>query len=225
MARNGPLRRHAVRFLDELARRRWGFVPELASFLVTEMGLVRAVIWFTGNLLRYEVALRTLGPLRTHLVGLTVSLVRGCRFAAVGHSYALELVYLRDHNRLLPVSAGTICEWTGLSPKEVRTRLAEVLQRAGLPLEVLWVDRTITLLEGAQPPIDKSEVRVYHLARMMEMLAAAGLAGAPAPDEEREDSEANGRNAETGLPVRSPRLPTPTTRARVEASRPQTAVA
>lgn len=196
MVGSGPLRRVVLRALEGLGRRRWGYVPRLAPYLVAEMGLMRAVVWFLINTLRYELTLRTLGPLRTHLVGLTVALIHGCRFSAMGHSYALELAYLRQQDRLLPVAAGTIAEWAGLTPKEIRDRLTGVLQQAGLPLEVLWVDRTIALLEGRHVPIDRSEARICRLARTISVLTAAGLANTPTPDEPAESEAGNAGNVQ-----------------------------
>jgi alkylhydroperoxidase family enzyme len=182
MAERG-LDRLAVRLLEGLGRQLWGFPPRLMRPIVAEMGAVPALAWFARNMPRYERTLRVLGPLRTHLACTVVSLVNGCRYCSYGHAYAAELVFLRDRGTLFPVDAQTMSTWTGLPPTELRQRVVEVLERADLHGEVLWVDRALALAAGAQQPVDAHEARIAHLVAMFAVLNAIGRAGDVEPDE------------------------------------------
>ncbi|MGH3586807.1 MAG: hypothetical protein ACRDQ0_10835 [Pseudonocardia sp.] len=175
--------RLAVRLLERLGEQLWGFPPRLMSHIVADLGALQAVAWFAGNMPRYERTLRVLGPLRTHLACTVVSLHNGCRYCSYGHAYAVELVYLRERGRLFPVAAQTMSEWLALEPAELRQRVVDVLQRADLHGEVLWVDRTLAMADGAQRPVDADEARIEHLVRMFAVLNAVGKAGSVEPDE------------------------------------------
>ena len=137
------LDRLVVRMLQAACRVMWGFPPRMIPFIVGRMGAVRAVVWFARNMPRYMSTLKVLGPVRTHLACVTISLRNGCSYCAYGHAYALELFHLRD-----------------------RDRLRAVLQQAGLHVEALWVDRTLDLVAGAGP-MDAAEARIAHLVRMV----------------------------------------------------------
>ncbi|GEL18312.1 hypothetical protein [Pseudonocardia asaccharolytica] len=180
---SGVLDRLAVGVLEGIGRRLWGFPPLLMPPVVEELGPVRSVAWFATNMPPYQRTLRRIGPLRTHLVCVTVSLLNGCRYCAVGHARALELIYLRDRGRLFPREAEALAGWIGLPPAALRERLSSVLHRADLPVEVLWVDRTLAMATGAQQPIDPTEARIAHLVRMLGVLNAVGVASATPPDE------------------------------------------
>jgi alkylhydroperoxidase family enzyme len=179
----GGMDRHTVRLLEGLGMRLWGFPPRLMFLVVDHLGSVGAVAWFVVNMPRYQRSLRVLGPLRTHLACLTVSLHNGCRYCAFGHAYALELIHLRDRDVLFPVDAGTLADWRHLAPSELRDRLRDVLQQAGLHLEVLWVDRTLALATGAHRPVDEDEARLAHLVRMFGLLNAIGVGREGEPDQ------------------------------------------
>ena len=192
--------RLAVRLLEGLGRQMWGFPPRLMAHIVADQGAVAAVSWFARNMPRYERTLRVLGPLRTHLACTTVSLRNGCRYCAYGHAYAVELVYLKDRGTVFPADAGTMSGWTGLEPSELRQRILDVLQRADLHSEVLWVDRTLAMASESQRPVDQDEARIAHLVRMFAVLNAVGKAGEVEPDEAHDplnkDTELKARNAE-----------------------------
>jgi hypothetical protein len=89
----------------------------------------------------------------------------------------LELIYLRDRGVLFPVDADTLADWRDPSPAELRDRLRDVPQQAGLHREVLWVDRTLALATRNHRPMDSDEARLAHLVRMFGMLNAIGIAG------------------------------------------------
>ncbi|TQM09026.1 hypothetical protein [Pseudonocardia kunmingensis] len=192
--------RLAVRLLEGLGRQLWGFPPRLMAHIVADQGAVGAVSWFARNMPRYERTLRVLGPLRTHLACTTISLRNGCRYCAYGHAYAVELVHLKDRGTVFPADAGTMSSWTGLEPIELRQRIVDVLQRADLHAEVLWVDRTLAMVGESQGPVDQHEARIAHLVQMFAVLNAVGMAGAVEPDEAHDplnkDTELKARNAQ-----------------------------
>jgi hypothetical protein len=177
------LDRLAVRLLERLGRQLWGFPPRLMAPIVDDLGALGALAWFVRNMPRYERTLRVLGPLRTHLACVVVSLFNGCRYCSYGHAYAVELIHLQERGTLFPVDAATMSGWTGLEPAELRQRFVEVLQQADRHGEVLWVDRTLALAGGAQRPVDAQEARVAHLVAMFGVLNAVGKAHDVEPDQ------------------------------------------
>jgi hypothetical protein len=177
------LDRAAVRVLEGLGHRLWGFPPKLMRPIVERLGAVEALVWFVRNMPRYERTLRVLGPLRTHMACTLISLHNGCRYCSFGHAYAVELLYLRERGTLFPLDAGTVSDWIGLEPAELRRRMIDVLQRADLHGEALWVDRTLALASGAQRPVEADEARIAHLVSMFAVLNKVGIAAAVEPDE------------------------------------------
>jgi hypothetical protein len=182
MAERG-LDRFAVRVLERIGQKLWGFPPRLMGPIVAQLGALPALGWFVRNMPRYERTLRALGPLRTHLACTLISLHNGCRYCSFGHLYAVELVYLEQHGRLFPLDAGSVPDWIGLRPAELRRRMVDVLQQADLHREVLWVDATLALASGAQRPVDGQEARIAHLVSMFRVLNDVGIAGKIEPDE------------------------------------------
>jgi hypothetical protein len=172
----------AVTVLQQSACRRWGFPPGIMAPLVQQLGPLRAVGWACRAARRYDRALRALGPLRTHLACVTISLFNGFRYCAYGHAYALELHHLDLHDRLFPEPAATVAGWAGLSRNELRSRLRDALMQADLHVELIWVDRALDLADGGRP-IDDQEARIAHLVGVFETLGAVGLAGQPELDE------------------------------------------
>jgi hypothetical protein len=175
--------RVAVRVLERVGERLWGFPPRLMRPIVAHLGGLPALGWFLRNMPRYERTLRALGPLRTHLACTLISLHNGCRYCSFGHLYAVELIYLEQRGRLFPVDARSVPDWIGLSPAELRSRMVAVLQQADLHGEVLWVDTTIALATGSQRPVDAREARIAHLVSMFRVLNEVGIAGDVEPDE------------------------------------------
>jgi hypothetical protein len=132
---------------------------------------------------RYERTLRVLGPLRTHMACTLISLHNGCRYCSFGHAYAMELLYLEERGTLLPLDARAASEWIGLERAELRRRMIDVLQRADLHGEVLWVDRTLALASGSERPVEANEARIAHLVSMFAVLNKVGIAADVEPDE------------------------------------------
>lgn len=189
-----------VGLLEALGKQLWGFPPRLMSSIVAELGPGPALTWFAVNMPRYERTLRVLGPLRTHLACTVISLQNGCRYCSFGHAYAVELVYLKQRDRVFPADAHTMCEWTEVSPGELRDRMCDVLERADLHAEVIWVDRTLAMARGQQRPVDRHEARIAHLVHMFALLNAVGVASKVEPDEAHDplnkDRALKARNAE-----------------------------
>lgn len=177
-----PFDRVTVRLLEALMQRRWGFAPTVLRHLVEHYGPVQSTRWLLSGNQRYESTLRALGPLRTHLAYVTISLFKGCRYCTYGHAYALELYHLKLNDRMFPVDAATMAGWAGLPRPELRARLRDALVQAELPVEVLWVDRALELADGGRP-IDEEEARIKHLVRILEVVTAVSLPVRPALDE------------------------------------------
>ncbi|AEA26270.1 hypothetical protein Psed_4107 [Pseudonocardia dioxanivorans CB1190] len=163
-------------------RRMWGFAPRMIPHIVAHKGAAGSLRWFAANMPRYLTTLHVLGPARTHLAALVVSLLNGCVYCAYGHGYALELIYLRDRDRLFPFDARAVHAWAGLPPRALAERMRAVLQAAGMHAEVIWADRTIEMLAGSQP-VDAAEARIAHVVRMLSEMNAIASAAGVEPDE------------------------------------------
>jgi hypothetical protein len=177
------LERLVTRGLEAMCRAMWGTAPRMIPHAVHEMGPLGALRWFGTNMPRYLLTMKVLGPLRTHLTCLVISLSNGCRYCAFRYAYALELSYLRDHGHLFPLDARTIAGWHDLGPRELGNRMHILLQEAGLHVEAMWVDRTLALASGEQLPVDKDEVRIVHLIRMLDTMNTIAIESGIEPDE------------------------------------------
>ena len=109
-------RRIIVGTLGAVCRMMWGFPPRMIPVIVESLGPARGVLWFAVNMPRYLWTLYVLGPVRTHLACVVISLYNGCTYCAFGHAYALELLYLRERKRVFPLDARTIAGWINLEP-------------------------------------------------------------------------------------------------------------
>jgi alkylhydroperoxidase family enzyme len=176
-------RRLVVGTLESMCRAMWGFPPRMIRPMVASMGTAGGLRWFTVNMPRCFIAQRTLGPVRAHLAIVLISLNNGCTYCAFGHAYALELLYLRDHDRLFPVDARTIAGWTDLEPRRLTERLRAALEQAGLHSEAVWADQVLALATGDQHPVDADEVRVANLVRIVGEMNEVAIAHAVQPDQ------------------------------------------
>jgi hypothetical protein len=175
--------RVATGLLQGLGQRLWGFPPLLMPALVERGGGLRTLAWFVRNMPRYERTRRELGPLRTHLLATTVSLVNGCEYCAFGHAYAFDLIHLRDRGTLFPLSTDGIVALRGLDPADIRARLADALTEAGLPEELPALDRLVALSSGDAEPTGPDDARLAHLVAMFRVLNDTGIACGVTPDE------------------------------------------
>ncbi|MDN5861151.1 MAG: hypothetical protein L0H84_21310 [Pseudonocardia sp.] len=171
-----------VRLIGRMCTAMWGFTPAVIPEMVSSMGSARALRWFAANFPRYLVTLHLLGPVRTHLAALAISLYNGCTYCAYGRARSLELIYLRDRGLLFPVDADTLASWGGLPRRELATRLRDVLERAGLHAEVIWVERTLALAVGEINAMDATEARIAHLCGMVGTMNGIAVAAGIAPD-------------------------------------------
>jgi alkylhydroperoxidase family enzyme len=164
-----------VRLIGRTCSAMWGFTPAVMPAMVERMGQLRAMRWFAANFPRFLVTYSVLGPVRTHLAALAISLYNGCGYCANGRIRALELIYLRDHDRLFPLDARTVAGWHDLGPREIGARLRAALEEAGLHAEVMWVDATLALAAGDAEPLDATELRIAHLCRMVGTMNAIAI--------------------------------------------------
>jgi hypothetical protein len=181
---SGALRRGVTAVLEHLGMYMWGFPPRMMAPVVLEFGPARALGWFLWHMPRYLRTLGAFGPVRTHLICTTISLLNGCRYCSHGHAYALELAYLREYGRLFPLSRDTIEMLRGLPPGIIRHRMVGAARGAGLHADVRWLERAanLTLAEDRRPT-DRDDVRICHLVRMFGMLNSIGIAHDTEPDD------------------------------------------
>lgn len=170
--------------LERLGMYLWGFRPKVMAPLVAELGPARALGWFFWNIALYQRTLSEFGPVRTHLVCTTISLLNGCQYGSHGHAYALELAYLREHGRLFPLTQQAIGLLRGLPPGIIRHRMVSAARSAGLHADVRWLERAanLTLAEDRRPT-DRQDVRISHLVCMFGMLNSIGMAHHTEPDD------------------------------------------
>lgn len=168
--------------LSQVCRWIWGCSPAVVPGVVESRGGPRAAAWFVANLARFLVTLRVLGPLRTHLACTAISLYNGNSYCAYGHARAMELVYFRDRDRLLPVDARALSTWGVLPERQIAGGLRMLLEDAGLHAETLWLDRTLDLAAGRQFPVDQEEMRLAHLVRMVGVLNDATTTSPISPE-------------------------------------------
>ncbi len=173
----------AVRVLEAIPRRLWGFPPRLMPVIVERLGPVRAVAWFLTNMPRYERTLRRFGGLRTHLLSTTISLINGCAYCTFGHAYALELIYLRERDALFPLDEHAITALHTLDRADLKQRLIDAVREGGLEAEVPWVERMFVMAADPQQPTSPADARLAHLVRMFGVLNDCGIAGAVKPDQ------------------------------------------
>ncbi len=178
-----PGGRLAVAVLERIGRSLWGFPPNLMAPIVAQLGPLRSVCWFVANMPRYERTLGVLGGFRTHLLCVAISLVNGCAYCTYGHAYAMQLIYFRDRGELFPIDEYEIGALVGGRRPDIRDFLVAALERAGKHSEVLALDRTLTMLAGDEPPVDRTEERMAHLVRMFGTLNSVGIASRAPLDE------------------------------------------
>jgi alkylhydroperoxidase family enzyme len=175
--------RAAVAFLEWFTKLRWGYRARLMASSVAHFGPIKAVAWLSWNIARYERTRARFGPVRTHLICTTISIINGCEYCTYGHGYALELAYLRRYERLFPLSEAQLVELRHESPAMIRHRLVEAVLAAELHHEVHYLERTISLALGDARPTDRDEVYIAHLVRMFRVLNGVAIDYGIEPDE------------------------------------------
>ena len=178
----------STRLLEKLGQHPWGFKPRLMASFVAQYGPFPALAWFVRNMPEYERILKTQGPIRTHLVSTTASLINGCPYRTFGHAYALPLHYLKDTGKLFPLSDDEILALQLLPEEMILEKLELALDKAGLFEEIAIIKRTGDLITD-EADISKSadqhkqDQYIRHLIRMFSKLNACGIRGNVEPDE------------------------------------------
>jgi hypothetical protein len=173
----------ATAILSGVAKRLWGFAPNLMPQIVEQNGPVSALYWFVRNMPRYEQTRKALGPIRTHILGTAISVLNGCRYCTYGHAYALELCYLSEHGTLFPLDEEQIIGLSKLSEQDVTAQLQQALLAAGLPHEVEVLHRLLQLRSRTVAPLDAHDRRLQHLIDMLTVLNVCGVRGKTPPDQ------------------------------------------
>lgn len=181
---SSALGRAATAVLEGVGKRLWGFPPHLMAPVVAQLGPLRALRWFAWNMPRYERTLKTFGGVRTHLLCILISLINNCQYCTFGHAYALELTYLRDHDRLFPLGEHAIVMLRGQQPAMIRYRLVEAMKLAGLHDELWWLERAYAMIQiNDKRSTEPRDAPIAHLVRMFGMLNSVGVASKTALDE------------------------------------------
>jgi len=172
--------------LENIGQRLWGFKPRLMSHIVEQNGGLASIRWFAGNMPAYEKILKNWGPIRTHIISVTTSLINGCPYCTFGHAYSFQLHHFKNTGELFPLSDKDILELSSLSPPEIVNELCKSLKLAGLEEEVHFVKRTATLMNEPDHQTDKrnnEDKNILHLIGMFKMLNTCGINGNVSPDE------------------------------------------
>ena len=174
--------------LEKIGQHLLGFKPRLMAYLVKRKGAVSSLSWFARNMPAYERILKSWGPNRTHLVSITASMINGCPYCTFGHSYSIQLHYLKNTGKLFPRTDEELLAMSDLPRDELVEQLCIALTEADMQGEIPIVCRTSELMpdstETGKPfgtcPYDKN---IMHLVNMFAELNACGIAGSIEPDE------------------------------------------
>jgi hypothetical protein len=166
----GKLVKKAVRRLTTLVSRRlWGVEAMILPQLVEQLGPWDALRWFARNLPPYERAIRDIGPLRTNLICCAASMFNGCAYCTYACSYAFELHYFAQYDKLFPLDDQQFLSLIQLTDDQVREELDAALDEAGLSEEKKILQRLYKIkLEGAEPKPD--EHFLVHAIKMFDDL-------------------------------------------------------
>jgi hypothetical protein len=151
--------------------------------IVEQDGASAGVWWFVRNMPRYEQTRRAFGPVATHVLCVTISVLNGCRYCTYGHAYALELCYLDDRGALFPLDEHQIVALGSCSEDQASDRIEGALRTAGLPREVDLVRRMLALRAGTVHASGAEDRRLVHLLEMFRALNTCGIRGNVSPDQ------------------------------------------
>lgn len=178
------LRHRAATFvLERAAMRLWGFPPNLMRDIAEQVGPGRSVAWFVRNMPRYERTRSRFGPVRTHVLCTTISVVNGCRYCTRGHAYALQLAYFDRHDALLPLDEDEIADLGRLGEDKAFAELAGALRSSGLDADVEVAERLLALRAGSAVPTTEDDRRLRHLLDMMGVLNTCAIRADTAVDQ------------------------------------------
>jgi hypothetical protein len=169
--------------LETVARKLWGFTPNLMPHIVDQRGAGSAIWWFLSNMPRYEKTRRVFGPVRLHILCTMISVLNGCRYCTYGHAYALELCFLDARGSLFPLTEHELVALGSCSEHDASARMRDALNQAGLPDEVHVLDRLLALRAESVAPSGHDDRRIEHLLEMFQVLNSCGIRGNVAEDE------------------------------------------
>ena len=177
--------------LESIGQHLWGFKPRLMAHIVEQHGGLAALRWFAGNMPRYERLLKNWGPVRTHIISVTTSLINGCAYCSFGHAYSFQLHYLKNTGKLFPLTDEQMLRLGSQPPSEIVGQLCNSLQQAGLAEEIPFVTRTAELMQltdyhsdkKTHSPTTEDDDNITHLINMFRMLNSCGIRANAEPDE------------------------------------------
>lgn len=174
--------------LEKIGQHLWGFKPRLMAHFVKRNGSAKSLGWFARNMPVYERILKSWGPIRTHLVSTTASIINGCAYCTFGHAYSFQLHYLKNTGKLFPLNDEQLLALSSVPRDQIIEQLCIALTEAGLQEEIPIVHRTNELMRGSGE-LDKpsnpnsSDKKILHLISMFAELNACGIEGNVEPDE------------------------------------------
>jgi hypothetical protein len=165
------IQRGTVGFLRLVTAARGGVINQLMEPLVDQLGPWRALYWCGRNLPRYEYAVARSGPVRTHLLAATVSVINNSTSCARSQGIALKTAYCRLYGRDFPFHEDQWELLCGETPVVVRHRLLTAVRKAGLHTDALWLSRTIELAAAPAPcAVYRDDLRIEHMVRTVRAL-------------------------------------------------------
>lgn len=171
-----------VSTLKAVSNRLWHLRANLMDDIVDQHGTVSSLAWFARNMPAYEKILADWGPIRTHFLTTTLSLINGCGYCAYGHAYAFQLHYFKNTDQLFPLSEHNMGELIGQDEATIVAGLTSARTEADLADEIPWLERTLAV-EDSRAATDADEKRLLHLVNMFDWLNACGIAADTEPDE------------------------------------------
>jgi hypothetical protein len=176
------MQRLMTRILEAIGEKKWGVRPKLMAHIVSTLGAGGAARWFVANLPRYERTLGKLGPIRTHLLCVEISVTNGCEYCTFAHGLALELHVYRANGGLFPLDEHQLAALHRV-PVETRTAaLSAALEAAALP-DTVEDFRRMRAVAGGAPARDKLDRRIAHLVRMFATLNSCAMRSNVGADE------------------------------------------
>jgi hypothetical protein len=182
MSVGNVLDRTATTILERIGERLWGFRPRLMRQIVDDRGAAGSLTWFVANMPGYERTLAAEGAVRTHLWCVAISIENGCAYCTYGHGLALELAFLRDHDRVFVLDERELVALIAKDRADRRTSLLAAIAASGMEREIEPLERLWGLQRG-DAPVNRLDRRMAHLVKMFSVLNTCGRDGCVSPDE------------------------------------------
>ena len=179
MAALNIFQRPATFLLEAFGDQLWGFKPGWIAVCVRHKGAFGALFWFARMMPGYERILETWGPIRTHLLTTAISVLNGCWYCTQGHAYALQLHYLRQTDRLFPLTEREMFQLHELSEDAALAEFEQGLDRAGLGGEIFVLRRMVELKRNRRLAVSRGDRDLLHLLDMFGTLNLCSPASPP----------------------------------------------